>query len=92
MAVEFLFNIPGADSATYDGIMGRLGRADVNAPNPPGFIAHIAGPTEAGYRAVDVWESAEQAGAFYGSDEFRTALSAPPSRSARNVGAPSLGN
>ncbi len=78
MAVAFLFEIPGADTATYDMVMGRLERADVNAPNPPGFIAHIAGPTDEGYRAVDVWESAEQAGAFYGTPLFQNALSVLP--------------
>ena len=40
----------------YDQAMHVLGREDVNAPNPPGFIAHLSGPTSTGWQVIDEWE------------------------------------
>ncbi len=78
MAVAFMFTGSGIGAEDYDGLMAALGRADVNAPNPPGFIAHIAGPSEDCWRVVDVWESEAAAGAFYGSEVFQSMLSESP--------------
>jgi hypothetical protein len=81
MPVAFLFEADGIGQEEYDGLMERLGRGEVDAPAPDGFIAHLAGPTDAGWRAVDVWESEEAAGAFYGSERFQSMLAdAPPIR------------
>jgi hypothetical protein len=79
MPIAFLFEARGVSAAEYDGLMERLGRAEVSSPAPDGFIAHLAGPTDGGWRALDVWESEEAAGAFYGSERFQAMLAdAPP--------------
>ncbi len=79
MPVAFMFEAEGVGREVYDGLMDRIGRADVNSAGPEGFIAHLAGPTERGWRVVDVWESEDPAGAFYGSDVFQGMLAeAPP--------------
>lgn len=33
--------------------------AEALAETPPGLILHVAGPTDEGYRIIDVWESEE---------------------------------
>ena len=78
MPVAFLFEGRGVDAEGYDTLMERLGRADVESPSPEGFIAHLAGPTDNGWRVVDVWESEEAAGAFYGSERFQSMLADGP--------------
>jgi hypothetical protein len=52
-----------ADSrAMYEGVSNRLGLAE---DRPAGLILHAASETASGeVEIVDVWESAEQAGAF----------------------------
>jgi quinol monooxygenase YgiN len=78
MAAAFLFEAPGISREQYDGLMESLGRADINSPGPEGFIVHIAGPTDSGWRALDVWESEAAAQAFYGSDRFQSMLAGAP--------------
>ena len=41
---------------------------------PPGLRSHVAAAAADGLVVAEVWESAEQAEAFHGSDEFRQAL------------------
>ncbi len=62
----------------YDQAMQVLGREDVNAPNPPGFIAHLSGPTASGWQVIDVWESEAPAQTFYGSERFQKMLAGLP--------------
>ena len=38
---------------------------------PPGSHLHASGPMEGGWRIVEVWESAEAAEAFLGSEAFQ---------------------
>src|SRR5919199_1254124 len=57
MPVAFLFEADGIGQEEYDGLMERLGRGEGDAPAPHGFIAHLAGATDAGWRAGDVWGS-----------------------------------
>ncbi len=78
MAVAFLFEAKGADATQYDEVMRGIGRGELNAPEPEGIISHIAGPTSDGWRVVDVWESEEHAGRFYGSSKFQEAAAALP--------------
>ena len=33
--------------------------AEAISPTPPGLIVHVAGPTDEGYRIIEVWESRE---------------------------------
>ena len=70
MAIAFIFEVDGIGAAEYDGLMDQMG-LDSAAAFPAGCIAHLAGPQgENGWRVVDVWESADAANAFYGSDQF----------------------
>ena len=42
--------------------MKAIGRESVDAPDPGGFIAHLAGPKPGGgWRVVDLWESEDAA-------------------------------
>jgi hypothetical protein len=66
MPVAFLFEGDGIGQDEYDRLMERVGRAEVDGARARRFIAHFAGPTDGGWRAVDVWESEQAAGAFYG--------------------------
>ncbi len=62
MAIAFLIETPGGTQEQYDRVQTRLNLGD---KKPAGEIVHIAGPTDNGWRIVDVWESQE---AF---DQFR---------------------
>lgn len=50
-------------------------------PAPKGLILHVAGPTDDGFRVIDVWESRDAWGRFH-ADRVAPALSAPHGRSA----------
>lgn len=55
MAIVCIQDFDGSSQETYDKIM-----ANVDASNPPaGHIVHTAGPTEGGWRIVDIWETEE---------------------------------
>ena len=48
------------------------GMREVGLPGaPPGSHLHASGPMEGGWRIIEVWESEEAAGAFYGSEAFQ---------------------
>ncbi|MGI5125881.1 hypothetical protein ACQEVB_03600 [Pseudonocardia sp. CA-107938] len=82
MPIAFIFDSDKVGEAEYDNLMKALGLESLDAPTPPGSIAHLAGPKpDGGWRVVDVWESEEAANAFYGSPEF-----APVSGSAEEMG------
>ena len=72
MPVAFVFESDRVDQSGYDGLLKAIGRESIDAPTPPGHIAHLAGPKPGGgWRAIDLWESEDAANAFYGSDQFR---------------------
>jgi len=56
MAIGLIMEIPGMTAEVYDQV-----NAKANAPDDPpaGLIFHVSGPTEGGFRIVDVWESRE---------------------------------
>ena len=58
MAIGILFEMPGVTQEQYDEVIQKL--EDAREGMPPGRIYHVAGPTEDGWRVVDVWESQEQ--------------------------------
>ena len=58
MAIAILFDMPGATQRQYDEITQKLEAAGEGAP--PGRLYHVSGPTQDGWRVVDVWESQEQ--------------------------------
>jgi len=57
MAVIMIHEIPGstaelAEGLKAAGVLDELAKA-------PGFVSHISGPTETGYRVIEVWDSPE---------------------------------
>ncbi len=58
MAIAVLFEMPGATQEQYDEVVQKL--EDAGEGMPPGRVYHVSGPTENGWRVVDVWESQEQ--------------------------------
>jgi quinol monooxygenase YgiN len=62
MAIGFIFNNPGQTQEQYDASVEQLNLAE-NLPE--GWIFHAAGPTEDGWRVVEVWESQEAADAYF---------------------------
>ena len=59
MAVAVLIEIPGGTQEQYEAVLEKIGLAGQDARWPAGALVHVAGPTEGGWRAVDVWESQE---------------------------------
>ena len=62
MAIGFIFNNPGQTQEQYDAAVEQLNLAE---SLPEGWIFHAAGPTEEGWRVVEVWESQEAADAYF---------------------------
>ena len=62
MAIGFIFNNPGQTQEQYDASVEQLNLAE---SLPEGWIFHAAGPTEEGWRVVEVWESQEAADAYF---------------------------
>lgn len=78
MAIAVTFDLPGVTESQYAAARGMLG--DVLQT---GNLVHLAGPTEGGWRVVEVWESPEAMGAFFQSDAAGAAFQAagvPPVR------------
>ena len=71
MAVVFVLELDGVSKEQYEAVMAP-GALDLPSPGnpdpgekwPDGIIAHFAGPSESGWRVVDVWESEEAFGKF----------------------------
>jgi hypothetical protein len=61
MAIAVLQDLPGVTAEQYDQVVMQLGLGN---KSPQGNLVHIAGPTEGGWRMVDVWESEEALNAF----------------------------
>ena len=55
MAVRATVDFAGVTRAQYERLNDAL---DIAAP-PPGLLVHTCGPTDEGWRIVDVWESEE---------------------------------
>jgi heme-degrading monooxygenase HmoA len=72
MPVAFVFESDRVGQSEYDELMRAIGRETLDAPNPAGFIAHLAGPKPSGgWRVIDLWESEDAANNFYNSEQFR---------------------
>jgi hypothetical protein len=61
MAIGVLFDFPGVTQKDYDAVISKLngGKPMKKLSDWPtkGVLFHVAGPTEKGWRVVDVWES-----------------------------------
>ncbi|MDQ3514529.1 MAG: hypothetical protein M3462_12905 [Chloroflexota bacterium] len=78
MTVAMILELPGVTEAQYATARGMLGDA-----LPPGNLVHVAGPSEDGWRVVEVWESPEAMGAFFQSAAAGAAFQAggiPPAQ------------
>lgn len=71
MAVALILDLPGVTEGQYATARGMLGEA-----LQPGNLVHVAGPTEEGWRIMEVWESSEAMGAFFQSAAAGAAMQA----------------
>jgi hypothetical protein len=56
MAIAVLVEGSEFTQAQYDSVVNEVMPA---GRMPPGLLFHVGGPTEAGWRVVDIWESQE---------------------------------
>ena len=68
MAIGVLFELAGWGQEQYDEVTKRLtgggGLSSLSDWPVDGILSHVAGPTDSGWRVVDVWESEEAFGRF----------------------------
>ena len=76
MAIVQIHELSGMTREQYEQALRELNLAGP----PPGSHLHAGGPTEDGWRIVEVWKSEEAANAFYGSEPFQQMV--------RNTGIP----
>lgn len=69
MAVAILAEIPGLTREQYERVVTTVNKSGT----PAGALFHAAGPTDDGYRVVEVWESQQAADSFYGSGTYAAA-------------------
>jgi hypothetical protein len=62
MAIAMLLEWSGMDEAKYLALVDRLALGDRMFP---GAMTHVAGPTDDGWRVVDVWDSHEAFDRFW---------------------------
>jgi quinol monooxygenase YgiN len=62
MAVAMILDLPGVTETQYATAREMLGEA-----LQPGNLLHLAGPTEGGWRVMEVWESPAAMGTFFQS-------------------------
>ena len=72
MALAMLAEIPGLTRQQYESVVKAVNRSGT----PAGALFHAGGPTDRGYRVVEVWQTREAAEAFYGSELYRQAVTA----------------
>ena len=58
MKVVRVFDGKGWTAEQYDELIRRM---DLRGHSAPGVLFHVAGPTEEGFRAIDLYESLEAA-------------------------------
>ena len=78
MPIALYFEADGLTQEQYNSGLEAIGRESVDGPTPDGLIAHVAGPTDGGWRVLDIWETQAAADAFYGSDAFQSMVSSMP--------------
>jgi len=62
MTLALIMEFPGVTQEQYE----AAGKA-VGDPRANGALVHIAGPTEGGWRVVEVWPSQEAVQSFFGN-------------------------
>lgn len=58
MPIGALFEADGFTQQQYDAVLEHL-RERMGDGGPEGCLVHVAGPTERGWRVIEVWESEE---------------------------------
>jgi len=58
MPIGALFEADGFTERQYDAVLERV-RESLGEAGPEGCLVHVAGPTEGGWRVIEVWESEE---------------------------------
>lgn len=84
MAIAVLFEIPGMNQAQYDTLMREAFQDQL----APGVLSHVAGPSEAGWWALDVYEApevAERLGAQIGPALQALGVTAQPQLTIRPI-------
>lgn len=69
MSVAMMFDIPGVTQEQYE-----IGHQALGDPLTHGALVHIAGPSEGGWRVIEVWPSAEIAARFFQSELVQEAF------------------
>ena len=69
MALAMVVELTGLTRVEYEGVVKTVAEEGT----PAGSVFHVGGPTEDGFRVVEVWESREAADEFYGSDLLKRA-------------------
>lgn len=69
MAIALVLDLPGVTSEQYETARGLLAGGQ-----PDGNLVHVAGPTDGGWRVVEIWESPAAAEAFFASEATRRAF------------------
>ena len=63
MAILMIHDAPGGTKEHYEEVGARLGQSgafdSLSDWQTDGILSHVAGPTDDGWRVVDVWESEE---------------------------------
>jgi hypothetical protein len=67
MAIAMMVEIPGMTQEQYEAAAAII---NAGGPQVGGALVHAAGSFDGGCRVVEVWESQEQADAFYQSALF----------------------
>jgi ketosteroid isomerase-like protein len=90
MPVMIISEVSGQTPQGYDAMLALVGKALRQAP---GFVMHMAHPTESGWRIVEVWQSKDDATRFFAThiapnlpDGVRPKLSFQPLHSVVNAG------
>ena len=62
MAIGLIFEGPGVTQAQYEQVRDEVAPGN---KRPPGLQYHVAGPTDNGWRVIEVWESQEVLDRFF---------------------------
>jgi hypothetical protein len=78
MAYAVVQDIP-ASWADYEVVAG------IGEPLPDGLILHVAGPTDEGFRTIEVWESREACERYYAGEDVDPGDRAQARRTRRDL-------
>ena len=65
MSIAMVFDLPGFTQGHYEQIRGAVAPGNRTSDISTGLLYHVAGPTENGWRVIEVWESQDAADRFF---------------------------